>query len=223
MRHLVESAHFSTDTNLPFEVLSYLMAENSWCQKEESCPGRLCSRHFEPQVSPCPRMWGHQWRRATCLLRRLWSQGGENVLLPSQCHLMAATAVTLSTEMDWLWPFRLTGGGYKPTRFLRLFYMCFQAYTTILSALWVRLKGSRNLIIELIILAFYDGERWVQLGASCPDSCRCCLISVTARGAAHFAGLGRCTLRDRKLEGAERKTIIKCHLSVFFFETVNYI
>lgn len=41
LRHLVESAHFSADTNLLFEVLSYLMAENSWCQEAESCPGRL--------------------------------------------------------------------------------------------------------------------------------------------------------------------------------------
>lgn len=168
-------------------------------------------------------MLGHQWRRATCLLRRLWSRGGENVLLPSQCHLRAATAVTLSTEMDWLWPFRLTGGRVQAHPILRRFYMCFHAYTTILSALWGRLKGSRNLIIELIILAFYEGERWVQLGASCPDCCRCCLISVTARGAALFAGLGRRTFQDRKLEGAERKTTIKCHRSVFFFETVDYI
>lgn len=51
------------------------------------------------------------------------------------------------------------GGGVQAHPILRLFSMCFQAYTTILSALWVRLKGSRNLIIELIILAFYEGER----------------------------------------------------------------
>lgn len=81
------------------------------------------------------------------------------MLLPSQCHLRAATAVTLSTEMDWLWPFRLTGGRVQAHPILRRFYICFQAYTTILSALWGRLKGSRNLIIELIILAFYEGER----------------------------------------------------------------
>lgn len=39
-----------------------------------------------------------------------------------------------------------------------------------------------------------------------------------------FVGLDRHTLQDRILEGAERKTAVKCHPSVcgFFFEIVNH-
>lgn len=131
------------------------------------------------------------------------------------CYSLHRNGRAVAISIDW-------GEGTSPPDFTSVLYVLSSLHKYI-KCFWVRLKDSRNLIIELIILAFYEGERWVQLGASCPDCCRCCLISVTARGAELFAGLGRRTLRDRKLEGAERKTTIKCHRSVFFFETVNYI